>query len=123
MRFDAVINLFCFRAQMGQKLRINGTGDQRRPFIHINRATQVLSEVTREIIEPGTYDLLERNLSIGEIVESLASLYPELEMIYVNRHMKMRELVVTPDERLKSLLPESFDLKADLENFKEHFAF
>jgi len=123
MRFDAVINLFTFQAQMGQKLRINGSGEQRRPFIQIQQAIKVLTETCTKNLSPGTYDLVEQNLSISDIYEALQSLYPELEMIFVNRHMKMRELVVKPNEQVISLMNERQSLKDDLKEFKETFAF
>ena len=100
MRFDSVINKFMFEANFTKRLRINGDGDQWRSFIHIDR------------------------LTINAIVDELRSLYPGLEMIFVNQNMKMRSLRVKPDERIPEV--RSLDIKSlavQMSEFKDQFSF
>lgn len=123
MRFDAVINKFMFEANFHRKINVNGTGDQHRPFIFIDRVAEVLNEVLQDKVPSGTHNLIEHNYSINDIVSIVKELYPDLEMIFINHNMKLRELKVDPKNG--NLTPESdlSVLKARLETFKSAFSF
>ena len=98
MRFDAVINRFLFEANYKGRITIHGSGEQKRPFIHIAKVAQVLKEMCFSNTYQGTYNLVEHNLAIGEVVEEIRILYPELEMLFVDQQMKMRQLQAKPSE-------------------------
>ncbi len=124
MRFDAVINTFIFEANYKNRITVNGTGEQKRPFIHIDRVSTVLSEMCNSKIESGTYNLVDKNLAIGEVVKELREVYPDLEMLFVNQHMKMRELQVETSIEMKQLFEKNIrSLKEELIEFKEAFTF
>ena len=89
MRFDSVINKFMFEANFTKRLRINGDGDQWRSFIHIDRLTTILKNIAMTDLKPDIYNLVTNSLKINAIVDELRSLYPGLEMIFVNQNMKM----------------------------------
>lgn len=125
MRFDAVINRFMFDAQFHKRITINGNGEQHRAFIHIDKTANLLSKIalTNEI-KPGRYDLVEDNLSVNYIADALLDIYPGLEMIFVNQHMKLRDLKVRPN----TVINEKIDipvrtLREVLNVFKENFSF
>lgn len=122
MRFDAVINKFMFEANFHGKIRVNGNGHQTRPFIHIEKATKALLNYM-SLPAPGTYNLVEKNLSVMEIAETLKMLYPELEMLFVNHHLKLRELKVETSPEIAALLGKATPLQQELETFKTYFAF
>ena len=67
MRFDAVINRFMFDAHFTNRITINGSGNQYRSFIHIDKTTDVLSQLLSSNIPAGTYNLTDKNLSILEV--------------------------------------------------------
>jgi UDP-glucose 4-epimerase len=124
MRFDSVINKFMFEANFTKRLRINGDGDQWRSFIHIDSLTTILKNITMPDLKPGTYNLVTNSLKINTIADELRSLYPGLEMIFVNQNMKMRSLKVKPDERVpevRSLNVKS--LSRLMSEFKDQFSF
>jgi UDP-glucose 4-epimerase len=124
MRFDAVINKFMFEANFKNKITINGDGNQSRAFIHIHYATQTLSHLLlNEGINAGTYNVTEENFTVNDIVDVLRELYPSLEMIFVNQHMKLRGLQVAKDERLTTLNLTKTNLTEALTNFKKEFTF
>lgn len=124
MRIDAVINKFMFEAQFENRITIHGDGNQYRAFISMERAVSALEQLIFSDLPSGAYNLVDKNLSILEVVEELRKIYPSLEMIFVNQHLKMREIKVDRDERLSSLIeaPEK-DLKEELLDFKEMFTF
>lgn len=124
MRFDAVINRFMFEANYKKLITIDGTGEQHRPFIHIDKVSTVLAALMDAEIESGIYNVVDRNLAIGEIVRSIRQLYPDLEMIFVNQHMDMRELQVEPSIEINHIFNHytSF-LDDELKQFMASFVF
>ncbi len=122
MRFDAVINRFMFDASFIGKISVYGNGSQRRSFVHIEKAANILANLVNSNLESGTYNLIDKVMSIMEVSEHIKNLYPKLEMIFINQHLQMRELIVKRDERLMKLLTApnlSFDdeLKIFMEKF------
>ena len=97
MRFDSVINKFLFEANCHGRITINGDGKQTRSFIHIDKTTNVLANLLGDRLKPGRYDLVEDTLSVNYIADTLKEIYPEMEMLYVNQHLKLRELRVKPN--------------------------
>tara|TARA_B110000495_G_C22554005_1_gene334842 strand:+ start:59 stop:295 length:237 start_codon:yes stop_codon:yes gene_type:complete len=75
-------------------------------------------------LKPDIYNLVTNSLKINAIVDELRSLYPGLEMIFVNQNMKMRSLRVKPDERIPEV--RSLDIKSlavQMSEFKDQFSF
>ena len=124
MRFDSVINKFIFEAHFSGRLRIIGNGHQHRSFIHIDRLSERLCRLLTDSLPPDTYNLVEHNYSINDVVEHLTTIYPHLEMLFVNQNMPMRNLKVKPDFRISSARALSqISLDTDLREFREKFSF
>lgn len=124
MRFDAVINKLIFEANFHGKINIHGSGEQHRPFVYIDTVTEVLDGLLEKDATTGTVNLVEHNFSINDIVEVLKELYPELEMIFINNNMKLRELKVdTTSGNLASSAQGLDVLRKRLLHFKEQFTF
>jgi len=122
MRFDAVINRFMFEAQFNRRITIHGNGEQRRSFVHVHNAAGVHAALGLGDLEPSTYNLVEKNLSIMEIAETLGALYEGLEMLFIQQDMKRRNLEVAKDPRLDDFF-DGRSFVDELREFKEHFAF
>ena len=103
MRFDAVINRFMFDANYSGKISVNGDGNQKRAFIHIDKLTQALVGLLEKDIQPQTFNLVDVNLSISEIIGKLNEVYPEMEMIFINQHMNMRSVTAVADLNINKL--------------------
>jgi len=123
MRFDAVINRFLFEANFHARITINGTGEQHRPFVHIREVGEILANLRASNLKAGTYNLVNQNFAIGEVVKSLRLVYPKLEMLFVNQHMKMRELLVARSAEFDSFFETNSTLEEELLEFKRHFSF
>jgi len=124
MRFDSVINKFLFEAHFSNRIKILGDGNQYRTFIHIERLTNYLRNLITENYTSGIYNLTESIYSVNEIAAVLQQMYPDLESVFVNQNMKMRNLKVESDARI--CLPEQHPLPSlleDLTNFKKSFSF
>lgn len=103
MRFDAVINRIMFDASFTKRINIYGDGLQQRSFIYIDTITEILKNLIFSTLPSGVYNAVSKTLSIIEIAETIKELYPETETLFINQHMKMRELKVKPSEELISL--------------------
>ena len=104
-RYDVLINQLQFESHFFKKIFITGEGNQVRPFIHINKLAESLVKVRNSKLPDGTYNLLEHNASVMNIVEQLQELYPDLEFNQVNRHIKMKDVIVIPSEEIKEYIP------------------
>jgi len=124
MRFEAVINRFMFEAQFNGRVTVHGSGEQHRAFVHVDNATRVFKAALLGDVPSGTYHLVERNLSILKVTESLMSVYPKVEMIFIEQDMRLRNLLLGPDPRLEELgLFEPGDFVEQLGQFASCFSF
>ena len=125
MRFDAVINRFMFDANFTNRIQINGNGKQSRAFIHVDALADSLVQTVIKEVANGTYNLVDKNLQILDLVDVLKEIYPSLEFLFTNQHMNLRELKIDPNTKLFDYIDrfESRDLKTELEEFKGRFAF
>lgn len=124
VRFDAVINRFLFEANFIGRIQITGNGEQSRAFIHVDKVVNLLCNLLHNDLPSDTYNLVDKNLSVLEIAETIREIYPNLEMLFINQHLMLRELKIEKDERLNHLitLPDT-DFKQELILFKDHFSF
>ena len=125
MRFDAVVNKFMFNAHFNHTISIQGNGEQVRSFIHIDNVVSVLKGILFENnLEPSTYLLTDKNISIRELGETLKQLYPFLDMIYVQQDLQLKSIKVHADcMELLSGLYEKLELIDELTHFKNKFSF
>jgi len=125
MRFDAVINKFVFEANFDKRVTIQGDGKQSRTFIHIELLAKSLANLLTAEIASGTYNLVERNLKVFDIVDILKELVPPLEFIFINQHLRLHELNVKPNEMVNQTLgiTSKKTLKEEMEEFLEKFSF
>lgn len=94
IRFDAVINALCFDAWTERTIRITGDGTQRRPFVHVDKLADALARLPGSDIDAGTYDLATHNASVDEIADILHEQVPDLDRIYMNRDIRMHNVVM-----------------------------
>jgi UDP-glucose 4-epimerase len=125
MRFDSVINKFVFEANFNRIVTVQGDGKQSRSFIHIDRVSKALNNSISTKLDGGVYNLVERSIKIFDIVDELKQLIPDLEFIFINQHLKLRELSVKENLKLNQALGinNSQSLKKELEEFLSRFSF
>ena len=125
MRFDAVINKFVFEANFQKRITIHGDGNQSRTFIHINAIASALDNVLTSDLPGGTYNLVERNIKVIDIVDDLKQLIPDLEFIFINQHLTLHELNVKRNDFVNKKLgiDTQKSLKEELQEFLNRFSF
>lgn len=125
MRFDAVINRFMFDANFAGRIQIFGNGKQSRAFIHVNHLVDSLTKTIVGSVSSGTYNLVDKNLQILDLVDVMKEIYPDLEFLFSNQHMNLRELKISSESALFEQIEKfnNIPLKEELVAFKEKFAF
>jgi UDP-glucose 4-epimerase len=120
LRFDAVINKFVFQARNSGRIIIQGSGNQSRAFISISRATQFVSALLEQNNWELHYNVSERNLSVNDIAFALKEIYNELEMLYVDQQLDLRQLKLQRDPNVEKLIQEpEQSLLDDLKDFTQ----
>lgn len=125
MRFDAVINRFVFEANFNRRISIHGNGKQYRAFVHVETVADVLAQLIEVDAPSDTYNLVEKNLQVLDIVDVLKMMYPDLEFIFVNQHIMLREILVDTKLKIDQYVKRKQEttLQEELEEFKTRFSF
>jgi UDP-glucose 4-epimerase len=125
MRFDAVINKFMFEANFNNRISIHGDGKQSRSFISVGLISDTMLKLITNEVPSGIYNIVDKNYSILDIVDTLKILYPTLEFIFINQHLSLRDLKVSPDSKLRKYISyeNPTDLYGELYDFKQRFSF
>ena len=125
MRFDAVINRFMFDANFSKRIQIHGNGKQHRAFIHVNILIKSLIGCLFHPVPSGTYNVVDKNIQILDVVDVLKEIYPELEFIFINQHLDLRQMKVDRYSKLREYVDfeNQLSLKDELLDFKERFSF
>lgn len=122
--FETVINKFMFDAHFKNRISIHGNGNQARGFIHIDKVVETLIQTAKKEIPSGVYNLSDKNIEILDLVDVLKEIYPSLEFIFINQHLSMRDLRVSPESKLTSFIKlNDTSLKDELLAFKDKFSF
>jgi UDP-glucose 4-epimerase len=121
IRFDSVINTFLFDSQFNNKISIHGSGRQIRPFIALGKVISALDFNVSNDLPSDTYNLSDKNLKILDLVDVFKEVYPDLEFIFINQHIEMKNLQIADCDKIKKYItiPES-DLKEEVIRFKEN---
>lgn len=123
-RIDAVINRFIFEAHFEGRVSIQGSGEQQRSFIHVDKLATALRQLLNSPVESGVYNLAEHNFSINDILLSVKVLYPELETININPNMPRRNIsLVLPTTLWQQLRMPEISLLDEVQAFQAVFSF
>lgn len=123
-RIDAVVNRFLFQANFIGKITINGSGDQHRSFIHVDKVAHAVAQVADGLVTPGIYNLVEHNFSINEIASCIQTLYPRLDIIHANFNIRMKDVITSVPCKIWSQIPlPSKSFENELLEFKSRFSF
>lgn len=123
-RIDAVINRFIFEAHFEGRVSVQGSGEQHRSFIHVDKLATGLRQLLQSEQPSGVYNLAEHNFSINDILLSIKVLYPELETILINPNMPRRNIALElPTSLWGQLRMPGISLLDEFQAFQAVFSF
>ena len=113
-----------FNANFSRKIQINGSGNQRRSFIHVDALAELIAAAANGQVPTGVYNAAQHSTSILEVAHTIGQVYPDLELVHSNYDSPLRDIVVELPGKLGDVwaLPGS-DLRRELQAFSERFAF
>ena len=125
MRFDAVINKFVFEANFNKLITIQGDGKQSRTFIHIEMLSKALANLLTADLPGDVYNVVDKNLTVLDILDVLKELIPPLEFIFINQHLRLHELNVKVNPLITDTLGirNNRTLKEEITEFLTKFSF
>lgn len=125
IRFESVINKFLFDSNFNNRIQIHGSGKQSRTFVHVSKLVSVLTQLLSKNVPSDTYNVGDVSSSILDLVDVFKETFPELEFIFINQHLQMRNLEMNTDNKIKQFvdMPEA-DLRTEVQHFKaNNFSF
>ena len=125
MRFDAVINKYAFETNFHNRITIQGSGHQHRAFIHVDDLVHDLAKLIDHDDDHGIYNLVSKNLTVMDIADVFKSLRPELEFLFIDQHLDLRNIQVNTDLKLGSLieLAKPKSIQDELAEFLDNFSY
>lgn len=125
IRFDSVINRFLFDANFNNKVQLHGSGKQSRTFIHVSKLVRVLTHLLSHQVPNDVYNVGDVNASVLDLLDLFKETFPELEFIFINQHLQLRNMEINTKNKIQQYLelPKA-DLLAEIQAFKaNNFAF
>jgi UDP-glucose 4-epimerase len=123
MRFDAVVNRLLFEAHFGGRITLNGSGEQRRSFVHVDAAAAVLEAMGQGSLGTGTFHLVERTGTVLDVARAIGTLYPDVESLFISQHLRLPDSVIAADPRVPDALLETRPMADVLRETAARFAF
>lgn len=124
LRIDAVINKYMFNAHFNGRIKVFGDGSQMRPFIHVDKLATALVGCILEQVAPGTYNVVEHNYSVNQVMAYIKHIFPDLEVLSVNPNVPMPKVSVqTPAKIWEQVALPDVGFLDELKSFQEAFSF
>ena len=123
LRFDAVINRFVRQAFFEGRISIEGSGQQMRPFVHIEHATKIFQQIVTNFSASGVYNLVDQNRQILDIASHIKQVKPDVEMMFIEQDVPMNSLQVEPSIEMIDLYPDPPSFESQIADFRKAFRF
>tara|TARA_R110000744_G_scaffold279889_1_gene392040 strand:+ start:108 stop:383 length:276 start_codon:yes stop_codon:yes gene_type:complete len=91
----------------------------------VTHVAEIIKETLLKQVPSGIYNVVDKNLPILDIVDAMKEMFPELEYTFINQHISLMELKVSPETLLADYInmPHPESLRQELLEFKEKFSF
>lgn len=106
MRFDTVVDRFCFLAAIGSPLGVYDTAmHEKRPYLHIKDSVRafIFSAEHLDKMNGGIYNVVGENASIGVVVESIKKSVSGVEVKITSTPSLNQLSYVTDDSKIRAL--------------------
>lgn len=87
VRFDAVANRFAYLASVHRALTVYGSGEQRRPLLHIGDASRAIrfALANRAQVAGELFNVVGENISVLGLVEAIRALRPDVSVRFTEQ--------------------------------------
>ncbi len=105
MDFQAVANRFCYLAGVGRSLTVYGTGEQRRPVVHVQDASDGIRWLVANAggLDSTTYNVVTESPTILELAEAVRAQRPETTIRFTDQDIRTHLSLAAENDRLRGL--------------------
>lgn len=105
VRFDAVANRLAYLAGVGRPLTVYGTGEQRRPLLHVADASHAIrfALAHAEQVVGETYNVVGENARVLDMVAALRALRPSTQVRFTEQDVLTHLSLAVSGSRLSGL--------------------
>ncbi|RKE03632.1 NAD-dependent epimerase/dehydratase family protein [Marinifilum flexuosum] len=122
MKMKGILNNLLFDSHFVGKISIHGSGNQKLPFISLDKTTNILANLLGGKLDSGVYNLVDYNKSIMELVESVQQQRSDIEIVFTNQHLELPQQIVKVDDRIMKLYQgEELSFEKEINLLKNHF--
>lgn len=81
LRVHTVVNIFALHGALGMPIKVFGTGDQLRPFVHVRDASSAfLFALANDSTLDGIYNVVGENASVKDVLSYVKPRFPKLKI-------------------------------------------
>lgn len=103
-RYDGFVNRLLFQAGTGRAMTVYGSGEQRRPIVHVrDAAAAVLHAATASDVPYAVLNVVESNASVLDVVEAVRRLRPALSVRFAEQDVLSHLSFLVDGERMRRL--------------------
>lgn len=101
-RYDGFVNRLLFQAGTGRAMTIYGSGDQRRPIVHVRDAASAIWHAASDTpLADNVFNVVESNASVLDVVAVLKGVRPELNERFAEQDVLSHLSFLVAGERLR----------------------
>ncbi len=121
LNMDGLLNSYMFDSHFVGRISIQGNGNQKQSYISLNKTVEILANLLDHELPGGTYNLVDDQKSVLDLIDALKELNPDMEMVFTNNHLELPNHIAKADDALMALYtsPE-LSFEEELEDFKKH---
>ena len=120
LRVHTVVNIFAFRAAVGEPLEVFGSGEQKRPFIHVADVAEAITFcISDGRTEGERFNVVGQNASVNDILRLIEPRFPRLRVTHTNKEILNQISYEVDASKLAAL---GFAPRLTLEDGIEEFA-
>ena len=103
MRFHTAVNKFCWQAAMGLPVTVWNTAyDQKRPYLDLSDASRAIAHIImKDLFSGKIYNVLTLNATVRDIIDTIRSFVPTLEVSFVDNMIMNQLSYVVSDAKFR----------------------
>ena len=104
LRVHTVVNMFALHAALSMPIRVDGAGEQQRPFVHVrDAASAFVFALEHEETAGGVYNVVGENRSVKQVLEYLQPRFPHLRVVHAPGKQLNQLSYIVDGSRLREL--------------------
>ncbi|MFO7545533.1 MAG: NAD(P)-dependent oxidoreductase [Trueperaceae bacterium] len=101
-RYDGFVNRLLFLAGTGRAMTVYGSGEQRRPIVHVSDAADaVLRAATADAGTSTVHNVVESNASVLDVVEAVKAVRPTVAVRFTEQDVLSHLSFLVDGERIR----------------------